>query len=391
MSVPLDDKRSAPDVAIAGGGVIGMSIAWRAAQAGLEVVLVDAGSLAPAATNVAAGMLAPVTEAEFGEQDLTALNVEAARRFTDFAQEVEAESSRSTGYHRTGTLSVAVDRDQAEALDRMHRYRLSLGLDAERLSGRECRALEPALAPRVLGGVLAAGDHSVDPRALAEALHAALSRAGVRTVAARAASVAVRGDRATGLRLDDGSEVAAAAVVIAAGAGSAAIGGLPETARVPVRPVKGQILRLRATALAPQPLSRVLRTEAVYAVPRADGTLVVGATVEERGFDTAVTAGAVLDLLREAYDVVPGVAELELAEAGAGLRPTAPDNRPVVGEAALDGLVWATGHWRNGILLAPVTADAVVAVLTGEPLPASWERFTPRRFAGSPQSASAIA
>jgi len=182
----------------------------------------------------------------------------------------------------------------------------------------------------------------------------------------------------------DRRELRASHLVIAAGAGAGTIEGLPAAARVPVRPVKGQILRLRATAAAPQPLSRVLRTDDVYAVPRDDGTLVVGATVEERGFDTAVTAGAVLDLLRYAYDVVPGIAELELAETGAGLRPTAPDNRPVVGEGALTGLIWATGHWRNGVLLAPVTADAVVAVLTGGSLPAFLEQFSPDRFARSP-------
>jgi glycine oxidase len=175
--------------------------------------------------------------------------------------------------------------------------------------------------------------------------------------------------------------------VIAGGASAGAIEGLPAEARVPVRPVKGQILRLRATAAGPQPLGRVVRTEDFYAVPREDGTLVVGATMEERGFDTTVTAGAVLDLLRYAYEVVPGIAELELAELGAGLRPTAPDNRPIVGNGALEGLVWATGHWRNGVLLAPLTAAAVAGLLTGQPLPYELEPFSPGRFARSPQPA----
>jgi len=385
MSGPRDDKHSATDVVIAGGGVIGMSIAWRAAQAGLRVVVAERAIAGSGATHAAAGMLAPVTEADFGEHDMIDLNLRAAERFGSFAEELEAETGLETGYRRTGTLSVAVDRDQAEALERMHRFRRSLGLEGEELSARECRRLEPALAPRVLGGVLAPGDHHVDPRALLAAMRAAFTTAGGELLeGAEVCEVLTEDDRVAGVRMADRRELRASHLVIAAGAGAGTIEGLPAAARVPVRPVKGQILRLRATAAAPQPLSRVLRTDDVYAVPRDDGTLVVGATVEERGFDTAVTAGAVLDLLRYAYDVVPGIAELELAETGAGLRPTAPDNRPVVGEGALTGLIWATGHWRNGVLLAPVTADAVAAVLTGGSLPAFLEQFSPDRFARSP-------
>jgi glycine oxidase len=388
MSGTPDKKRSATDVVVVGGGVIGMSIGWRAAQAGLAVTIAEAATAGSGATHAAAGMLAPVTEADFGEQDLIALNLAAAERFGPFAEELEAASGRPTGYRRAGTLAVAIDRDQAEALERMHRFRLSLGLEGERLSGRECRRLEPALAPRVLGGVLAPGDHHVDPRAVVYALRSALSAVGAELLEGAPVRELVTGDgRVLGVRLADGRELAADRIVIAGGASAGAIEGLPAEARVPVRPVKGQILRLRATAAGPQPLGRVVRTEDFYAVPREDGTLVVGATMEERGFDTTVTAGAVLDLLRYAYEVVPGIAELELAELGAGLRPTAPDNRPIVGDGALEGLVWATGHWRNGVLLAPLTAAAVAGLLTGQPLPYELEPFSPGRFARSPQPA----
>jgi glycine oxidase len=353
---------------------------------------VDAAGAGSGATHAAAGMLAPVTEADFGEQDLISLNVSAADRFGPFAEELEAATGLPTGYRRSGTLSVAVDRDQAEALDRMHRFRLSLGLEGERLSGRECRRLEPALAPRVLGGVLAPGDHQVDPRALVTALRGALSAAGSEVVEDTAVTeVLADGDRVTGVRLAGGHELAAEQVVIAAGAHSSAIEGIPESARIPVRPVKGQILRLRATASGPQPLERVLRTEDVYAVPRAGGELVVGATMEERGFDRTVTAGAVLDLLRYAYEAAPAVAELELAETGAGLRPTTPDNLPVIGRGALEGLLWATGHWRNGVLLAPVTAHAVAGLLAGGELPEELAPFSPRRFVPSVQPAGSAA
>jgi glycine oxidase len=391
MSGPLDNKRSATDVVIAGGGVIGMSIAWRAAQAGLVVTIAEGAEAGSGATHVAAGMLAPVTEADFGEQDMIALNLVAAERFGPFAQELEEVTGHPTGYRQTGTLSVAVDRDQAEALERIHRFRLSLGLEGEELSGRDCRRIEPALAPRVLGGVLAPGDHHVDPRALVAALRVALAAAGVELLeGAPVRELLTAGDQVLGVRLADGRERMAGQVVLAAGATSGAIEGLPAEARVPVRPVKGQILRLRETAIAPAPLRHVLRTEDVYAVPRDDGTLVIGATMEERGFDTTVTAGAVLDLLRYAYEVVPGIAELELCELGAGLRPTAPDNRPIVGAGALEGLVWATGHWRNGVLLAPVTADAAAGLLTGQPLPPELEPFSPGRFARSEQPAGSM-
>jgi glycine oxidase len=392
MSGPRDKQRTTTDVVIAGGGVIGLSIAWRAAQSGLRVTVAERAVAGSGATHAAAGMLAPVTEADFGEQDLIALNLLAARSFGDFAEELEASTGLTTGYRRTGTLSVAVDRDEAEALERIHRFRTSLGLEGERLTGRDCRRLEPALAPRVLGGVLAPADHQVDPRMLTHALRAALSAQGVELVeGVGARELLSAGERVAGLRLADGSDLAAEHVVIAAGAGSGGIDGLPVGARVPVRPVKGQILRLRATAWGPQPLQRVLRTEEVYAVPRSDGELVVGATMEERGFDQTVTAGAVLDLLRYAYEVVPAVAELELVEAGAGLRPTTPDNRPVVGRGALEGLVWATGHWRNGVLLAPLTADAVAGMLTGGDLPEELAAFSPQRFASTAEPAGSVA
>jgi glycine oxidase len=392
MSADRTNKHTATDVVVSGAGVIGLAIAWRAAQAGLGVVVADRAEPGSGASHAAAGMLAPVTEADFGEQDLTALNLAAAERFPSFAAELEDETALGTGYRPSGTLSVAVDRDQAEALERMQRFRASLGLAAERLSARECRRLEPGLAPRVLGGVLAAGDHQVDPRALVTALLEALRRARIEVSRGAAVeAILTQGDTVAGVRLAGGREIHARHVVIAAGAGAGSIGGIPGDARVPIRPVKGQILRLCGTATAPQPLQRVLRTEDFYAVPRADGTLVIGATMEERGFDLTVTAGAVLDLLRYAYDVVPGVAELELVETGAGLRPTAPDNAPVVGAGALDGLVWATGHWRNGVLLAPVTADAVTDLLTGRAAHPLFARFGADRFSARGRLAGAPA
>jgi glycine oxidase len=264
-------------------------------------------------------------------------------------------------------------------LKQLHRFQRSLGLEAEWLRGSECRKLEPGLAPRVTGGILSGVDHQVNPRALAAALVRAHEHANGDLQLRTAASLAVDGERVGGVALESGQRVAAGQVVVAAGWCSGGIAGLPATARVPVRPVKGQILRLRGSAATPV-ASRVVRTPEVYVVPRADSELIVGATVEERGPDETVTAGGVLELLRAAYEALPGVAELELVEATAGLRPAAPDNKPIVGRGRLEGLVWATAHWRNGILLAPVTADGVAELLAGGGLQRELAAFGPERF-----------
>jgi glycine oxidase len=373
------------DVVVAGGGVIGMAIAWRAATAGCSVVVVDPGA-GDAASLVAAGMLAPVSESMFGEDALLRLNLLALRRFPAFAAELEQASGRSVGLRQEGTLAVAYDIGDLAALGRMTAFRRSAGLDAEDLDGRSCRQLEPFLAQGVRGGVRSAGDWSVDNRRYVAALGVAMRAAGVRVVQGRVTAVRAVSGRARGVRLADGETgtVEADAVIVAAGCWSGAIKGLPEALRERVRPVKGQLLRLRAPAGMPPVLGHTVRATVrgveLYLVPRADGEVVVGATSEERGYDQAVTAGAVYDLLRDAMNVVPVLSELNLAETCAGLRPGTPDNGPVLGPAGPAGLLIATGHYRNGILLSAATADAAVACLTGQPLAAEWEPFSPRRF-----------
>lgn len=373
----------AHDVVVVGGGVIGLAVGWRAAAAGLRVAVVDPRP-AGGATNVAAGMLAPVTEASYGEQALLSLCLASARRFPSFAAELAEVAGRPAGYRETGTLAVAADADDRAELRELHRFQTGLGLAARWLTGRECRALEPMLAPGVTGGLLVDGDHQVDNRVLAAALLAAADRTGVDLWRCRVSEVLLAGDRVIGVRLDDDDVLSAGHVVLAAGCWSARIGGLPPSLLPPVRPVKGQILRLRVPPGHPGLLGRTVRGTArgshVYLVPRADGEVVVGATVEEQGFDTRVTAGGVYDLLRDARELVPGVTELTLAEASAGLRPGTPDNAPVIGPAPVPGLVYATGHHRNGMLLAPVTADVVTAYLTSGVLPEVAAPFTLDRF-----------
>jgi glycine oxidase len=355
------------DAVFVGGGVIGLSCAWRAAQRGARVAVLERAEPPAGATNVAAGMLAPVGELTFGEPELLELTLASAALYPEFVAEVEAASGEATGYAECGALHVALDRDEAAQLRRRHDLQRSLELEAEWLSPRACRGLEPGLTPSFNGGVHAAGEAAIDPRALARALAAALRAAGgeLRTGCEVVAGV-LEGERLAGVRTADGEELRAAAVVLANGAWSGATPWLPAKARPPVRPVKGEVVELGARG-GDAPCERILASERVYLVPRDDGRLVVGATVEEQGFDTAVTAGGVHELLREAYRLLPDVAEMELLGAVAGLRPGTPDNLPRIGPGAIDGLVLATGHYRNGILLAPLTAERVAAHLVGEP------------------------
>jgi len=350
------------DVVVIGAGAIGLSCAWRLAQGGARVAVLERGEPGRGATRVAAGMLAPVGELTFGEPELLRLTLEAARLYPGFVAELEAASGERTGYERLGALHVALDRDEAAQLRRVHDLQRSLELEAEWLPPRRCRDLEPGLTPSFHGGVLAAGEAAVDPRALTGALLAACVREGVEVRSGTEVVDGIfEGERLTGVRTPS-EEVRADTVVLAAGAWSGATAWLPEEARPPVRPVKGQVVELRTRDREP-PARHILASERVYLVPRPDGRLVVGATVEEMGFDTAVTAGGVHELLREAYRLLPDVAEMELIGAVAGLRPGTPDNLPIVAPGAIEGLVLATGHYRNGILLAPLAAQTVANLL----------------------------
>jgi len=381
------------DVVIAGGGVIGTAIAWRAALAGLEVTVVDPEA-GDAASLVAAGMLAPASESLFGEGDLLRLNLLALRRFPDFAAELEAAAGQQVGLRREGTLAIAYDAGDYAALMRLTAFRRSAGLDAEELDSRACRKLEPFLTPDVHGGVRFGSDWSVDSRRYASALRSAAEAAGVRIARGRVAKVKQRDGGGWSVRLADtraggrpGGSLDCEQVVIAAGYWTSQIGGLPEVLRAAIRPVKGQLLRLRHPAGLPPVLTHTIRATVrgtdLYLVPRADGELVVGATQEERG-DRLATAGAVHDLLRDALSVLPVTSELELADVCVGLRPGTADNGPVVGPAGEEaGLLIASGHFRNGILMSAATADAALAYLTGRQPDPVWGAFTPGRIAGA--------
>jgi glycine oxidase len=377
------------DVIVVGGGVIGTAIAWRAARSGLAVTLIDPVGDDPRtddkASLVAAGMLGPVSESVFGEQDLLNLNLYAIDRFPSFNQELEEAAGKSTGLRTEGTLAVAYDSGDLAALDRLTDFRHSIGLKAERLGARECRRLEPFLAPSTRGGVLATGDLSVDNRRYLAALKAAAATAGVQTIRGTVTKVLDGQVRMTGSGQPGMPETALTArhIVIAAGHATRALDGVPDEVRAAIRPVKGQILRLRHPRNIPHILTRTVRAivqgHDLYFVPRQDGELVVGATQEERE-DRDVTVGAVHDLLRDAATAVPAVSELVFAEASAGLRPGTGDNGPILGPVGGGSRIIAAGHFRNGILLSAVTADAVTALLHGDRPHQAWVPFQPGRF-----------
>ncbi|RFU41329.1 FAD-dependent oxidoreductase [Actinomadura logoneensis] len=395
-------------IVVIGAGVVGLGAAWRCAARGADVTLVDPEP-ASGASGVAAGMLAPVSELDYGEEALLRLGVASRNRYPEFVAELEELTGLDTAHRADGLLEVAFDADDLRVLEDVKRFQESLGVPTEVLGRRECRRLEPMLAPTVRGGLYAPQDGSIDPRRLTPALLAAAEKLGARLVRRWAAEVVVRGDAAVGVRLDGGEELPADRVLLAAGPWSGDLGGIPPGVVPPVRPVKGQVLRLRLGGIPPgvvppvrpvkgqvlrlrsrmpllgRTVRGVVRGSSIYLVPRADGELVVGATQEELGFDTRVTAGGLWELLRDARELVPGVTELDFAEAAAGLRPGSPDNAPVLGPSALPGLVLGVGHYRNGILLAPVSADALCAALLDGELPEVARPFSPDRF--SPGSA----
>ena len=345
------------DTILVGGGVIGLACAREAARRGLSVVVLERKTAGSGASGVAAGMLAPVTEADFGEARLLRMNLAARELWPAFASQLGVGSA----LREDGALVVAADRDDVEELRRLHGLQRELGLEAQWLGPTALRRVEPGLSPRVAGGIDAPGEASVEPSLVLDALVESLRAEGGELREGESVEELLRADgRIAGVRLASSEEVRGRTVVLAAGAWSAELGAGS------VRPVKGQLLELRVRGGRDAPLGRVVRTPRCYLVPRDGGRMILGATVEEQGFDTAVTADGVFRLLEHAREVLPDVGELELVRARAGLRPGTPDNLPLVGPGAEEGLVLATGHHRNGVLLAPLTAELVAGELTGE-------------------------
>jgi glycine oxidase len=371
--------RNKPRVVVIGAGVIGLGIAWRLA-ARAAVTVFDRGKAGAGASHAAAGMLAACAEAEPGEESLVALGRESQRRWPAFAEELERTTGVDVELRTEGTLVVALTADDQATIAHHLEFQRQLALPLEWLSAAATRAREPRLAGKIAGALFSPEDHQVDNRKLARALRIAAEQAGVDIREHQPVKeFVVQGGQARGVVLDDGTSVPADIVVLAAGAWSRGIGGLPPDRRPPVRPIKGQMLALRMDPAAPL-LSHVLWAPGVYLVPRRDGRLIVGATVEEKGFDDTITAGGLLTLLEAAWRAIPAVEELPVDEIWVGHRPGSRDDAPILGPGPLAGLFYATGHHRNGILLAPVTADAMARLILDDVVEPAIKSFGLERF-----------
>lgn len=369
-------------VAVVGGGVCGLGIGWKLAKSGAEVTLFERGEPCREATCASAGMLAAYMELRPKEEHLTALGRESLRRWRDFAAELEADAGISVDYRDEGTLFVALDRDAAAHLRFLHQHQRDIGLPVEALSGYEARQREPHLSRNVVVALYSSEDHQVDARALGKALEVAFVRhGGILRTHTLVERVLVEDGHAVGV-VANGERFGVETVVVAAGAWSGLLEGLPESAKPPVRPVKGQIVTLEQPS--PPVLNHCIWAMVgplfSYLAPKSNGHLLVGATVEEMGFDKRVTAGGLLDLLRPAWETLPVLYDLPVLEIQAGLRPGSRDNGPILGATSIPGVFMATGHYRNGILFAPVTAEDVARViLTGE-TPETIRPFSMERF-----------
>ena len=358
-------------ILIIGGGVIGLGIGWQLAKAGASVTIYEQAEAGRAASWAAAGMLAPLAEAHTEEPELLKLGCQSLALYPQWVRELEADAEMSIGYRVEGTLIVGLEPDDTHQLRHLYASQQALGLDVEWLTGRAARDIEPALSPRVTAAIRCESDHQVDNRLMVQALGRAYQRyEGVLCENITVERIVIESEVGTGVQTQESFQ-AADVIILAAGCWSAHIEGLPDTLIPPVRPVKGQMLALQMEEGIT--LKNVIRTvrarypTSVYLVPRTDGRLIVGATSEEMGFDTRLTAGGVFELLRGAWEAVPGIYELPLLETWTGLRPGSRDNAPILGKTAIENLIYATGHYRNGILLTPITAYEISKlILTGE-------------------------
>jgi glycine oxidase len=372
------------DVAVAGGGLIGGSIALELARAGLSVGVFDRQEPGLEASWAGAGILSPAPESA-AMISLVPLGKASMAIYPEFVGMVEEISGQSAGYRPKGTLQALFSRDAREELSTVIALHHGLGLKSEPLRAEDARELEPSLSDDLEAGVLRPDEASVDNRAMTQAVLEAARRSGVQFFPGSSVDAIWReGDKCLGLCLKN-EKIAARWTVIAAGCFSASIEGV--AAYAPVRPAKGQMIALRADDLK---IERVLWSEKIYLVPRNDGRILAGATVEYTGFEKGVTAGGIEKILSGAIELSPGLADARVEETWAGLRPDSPDHLPILGPTDLDGLLIATGHFRGGILLTPITAKLMSEWVTQQRVSVDWDRFSPMRFqAASAQRAPA--
>ncbi|MBA2661730.1 MAG: glycine oxidase ThiO [Bradymonadaceae bacterium] len=368
------------DYLIIGAGVSGLAMGWRLAQRGHRVLILEREQAGSGASRAAGGMLAPTAEVKFEEEALLRLGQLSLELYPSFVAELEQAAAMSVDYRSEGTLVVGLDRDDVEALDHIHRYHKELGLAAERLTAEAARKREPGLSPNVQAALYCPADHQLDPRRLVEALAIAFERAGGTLLEhTPVAEIVCEGARVCAALAADGRRFEAGEIVIAAGAWTRTLRGLAPEHMPHVRPVRGQMI---AIALGEPALCRhVIRGPDAYLIPHTSGQLIIGATSEEMGFDARLTAGGVFELLRGAWEMLPGIYDSALLDMWTGFRPVSLDGAPILGPSPhIEGLWFAVGHGRNGILLAPITAQLMADALESKQSSGAMAAFLPDRF-----------
>ena len=348
------------EIIIIGGGVIGLGIGWQLTKSGVSVTIYDSGEAGRAASWAAAGMLAPLAEAHTEEPELLKLGCESLVLYPQWVSELESDAEMSVGFRDEGTHIVGLESDDTHQLKHLYQAQQQLGLSVNWLSGGEVREIESALSPRVSAAIQCESDYQVDNRLMVTALKSAyLRNGGVLHENNPIEKIHVENCQVQGIETREGFH-RGDMVILSAGCWSSQIDGIPDSIRPPVRPVKGQMMALQMEdGISINSVIRTVRARYptdVYLVPRTDGRLIIGATSEEMGYDTRLTVGGMFELLRGAWEVVPGVYELPILESWAGLRPGSRDNAPILGKTPIENLIYATGHYRNGILLSPITA-----------------------------------
>ena len=366
------------DAVVVGAGLIGSAIALRLTQDGLRVALLEKNVPGREASWAGAGMLSPAPDAPaaipvvpFGRASLSL--------YPQFIGEVEEISGRSVGYRRDGAIELLFSADAERELSTLIALHHALGLPSEPLPVDEAIKMEPGLTRRARAAAYFPYEACVDNRALTEALLAAVSKSGVELFpGTNVREVVIDHGRCAGVRSENGSFFAAQEVIVAAGAFCGFLEGI--VPRLATRPIRGQMVALQSH----RPIRHVVRSERGYVVPRDAAVpqrLVTGSTLEDAGFEKCVTAGGVEKILSTAQELIPQLANAEVVDTWCGLRPDTPDHLPLLGPAGVEGLTIATGHYRNGILLTPITAKLVREWITQKSVSMDWEIFNPLRFA----------
>lgn len=365
-------------IAIIGGGIIGLGMGWQLARRGVEVTVFEKGRAGGEASWVAAGMLAPYAEVGFEEIDLMKLGQRSLQLYPQLLDELSEDVSSVPVFDRCGTLMTGIDRDDTERLKRLYDFREKLELSVELITGTEAREREPLLSPKVVSGIWLPEDAQIDNRKLVQALQEAFKQAGGKLREKTKVEKVKTGNSSVEGIVTENSEYSFDKVVVAAGCWSQQIEGIPGRFRPPIRPVKGQVITLEKTDDCP--LKGTVRSPRMYMVPKEDGTIRLGATSEEKGFDKRPTAGGQKELLEDGWEIIPSIFDLPLVETIAGLRPASRDHAPIIGETNIPGLFYAMGHYRHGILMMPVTVYTLVDEILGGTAPAWMKPFRPQRF-----------